>query len=241
MVEERWALNREVRIHFLDSDQEGTGSRTPIVFVPGVLGSAEDCLTEMQAFASRRCVAMSLRGRGLSDAPETGYRFEDHVADIEAVVTTANLSGFCLCGYSVGVAYAIGFASEFPELLRGLVLIDYPARYPAFSESWVERAKPMMDESKRHAAVGLQREAAERPLWGLLSKISCPALVLRGGREDSLLSPEDARKYETHLRTASIQVFHDAGHEIWKPDSSRYLQSLEKFVESVDSLYGRRE
>src|SRR5437870_9401914 len=130
-----------------------------------MLGSAEDYLTEMETLASRRGLAMSLRARGKSDAPKSGYSFEDHVADIRAVVRTANVPDFCLSAYSVGVAYAIGFGVQSPDYLRGLILADYPARYPAFSPGWVERAQQHMDESNRHAAVGIQAEAKEKSLW----------------------------------------------------------------------------
>lgn len=229
-----WALNGTVRLHYLDSNPNESAGRTPIVFVPGMLGSAGDYLTEMQALAPRRCVAMSLRARGESDAPKSGYSFEDHVADIRAVVRTANVRDFCMSAYSVGVAYAIGFGFQSPEQLRGLVLGDYPARYPAFSPGWVERAQLYMHESKRHAAVGIQAEAKEQSLWELLPRISCPVLVLRGAKQGSLLSPADAGKYQSWLRRVTIQVFEDSDHEIWKPDQRRYLDALSSFLKKVD-------
>ncbi len=106
----------------------------PVAFIPGFLGSAENYRREMDSLPERRCVAVSLRGRGLSDAPEAEYSFEDHVSDIEAFVDQVGLQGFCLCAYSVGVAYAIGFASSHPGLLAGLILADYSAHYPKVRE-----------------------------------------------------------------------------------------------------------
>src|SRR3989449_3304734 len=182
MVVDGYALNGSVRLHHLDSNPNGGARKTPIVFVPGMLGSAEDYLTEMETLASRRGLAMSLRARGKSDASTSGYSFEDHVADIRAIVRTANVPDFCLSAYSVGVAYAIGFGFQSPEPLRGLILADYPARYPAFSPGWVEQAQPHMHESKRHAAVGIQSDAEEQSLWKLLPRISCPVLILRGAK-----------------------------------------------------------
>ncbi len=234
MVVDGYALNGSVRLHYLDSNPDGGARKTPIVFVPGMLGSAEDYLTEMETLASRRGLAMSLRARGKSDAPKSGYSFEDHVADIRAVVRTANVPDFCLSAYSVGVAYAIGFGVQSPDYLRGLILADYPARYPAFSPGWVERAQQHMDESNRHAAVGIQAEAKEKSLWELLPRIPCPVLVLRGAKQGALLSPEDAAKYERWLDHVTIQVFEDSDHEIWKPDRSRYLGALSSFLEQID-------
>src|SRR6059036_453604 len=73
MVVDGYALNGSVRLHYLDSNPNGGARKTPIVFVPGMLGSAEDYLTEMETLASRRGLAMSLRARGKSDAPKSGY------------------------------------------------------------------------------------------------------------------------------------------------------------------------
>src|SRR6058998_1570026 len=103
-----WVNNKGVRLHYLDSGGAQGSTFVPVVFIPGFLGSAENYHREMDSLHGRRCVAVSLRGRGLSDAPETGYSFEDHVSDIEALVDEVGLEGFCLCAYSVGVAYAIG-------------------------------------------------------------------------------------------------------------------------------------
>src|SRR5437867_12592709 len=102
MVVDGYALNGSVRLHYLDSNPKGGARKTPIVFAPGMLGTAEDYLTEMQTLASRRGLAMSLRARGKSDAPKSGYAFQDHLAHITAAVRTANVPDFCPSAYSVG-------------------------------------------------------------------------------------------------------------------------------------------
>ena len=58
-----WGLKGKIWLDDLDSNQNEGDRKTPIVVVPGMLGSAEDHLTEMQALAPRRCVAVSLRAR----------------------------------------------------------------------------------------------------------------------------------------------------------------------------------
>src|SRR2546428_668216 len=59
MVVDGYALNGSVRLHYLDSNPDGGARKTPIVFVPGMLGSADDYLTET---ARRR--RNSGRGKG---------------------------------------------------------------------------------------------------------------------------------------------------------------------------------
>ena len=66
-----WADNHGVRLHYLET---GTASCSlPLVFLPGTFGYAEDYIDEMSALAPRRCMAVSLRGRGRSDTPAVGY------------------------------------------------------------------------------------------------------------------------------------------------------------------------
>src|SRR5262249_38656503 len=77
---ERWVDNRGVRLHCLVRPATTEAAGMPFVIIAGTFGMAEDYVAEMTALAPRPCVAPSLRGRGQSDTPETGYTFEDHVA-----------------------------------------------------------------------------------------------------------------------------------------------------------------
>ena len=102
-IGERWANNKGVLLHYLDTGAFAAYNLVPIVFVPGALGSAENYVREMESLTPRRCLAVSLRGAGKSEAPEKGYTFEDHVFDIEAIIQESELNSFCLMAYSMGV------------------------------------------------------------------------------------------------------------------------------------------
>src|SRR5262249_62058866 len=126
--------------------ESGAGERgaLPHVFVPGTFGYAEDYLPEMEALAPRRCVAVSLRGRGRSDAPATGYAFDDHVGDLVALLARPDLPRCSIMAYSMGVPWALGYALREPGRVAGLVLGDYPARYRALKPGWAARALEAM-------------------------------------------------------------------------------------------------
>jgi hypothetical protein len=94
-VRDCWADNGGVKLHYLDSGGEDVSLLVPAVFIPGAIGSAELYLREIQSFAPRRCIAVSLRGRGKSDAPEKGYTFEDHVSDIDSIIQYSELKNYC--------------------------------------------------------------------------------------------------------------------------------------------------
>ena len=84
MIHDGWVTNGKVRLHYLDNKSEAEGC--PIIFVPGLRGRAEQFSPMIEALGTRRALAISPRGRGQSDVPDEGYRFEDHVGDVAAVI-----------------------------------------------------------------------------------------------------------------------------------------------------------
>lgn len=102
-IREDWVDNQGVRLHYIESNPDTPPTLSPLVYIHGAYGMAEKFLPEMEALSPRRCIAISLRGRGKSDAPETGYSFDHHISDIKALVNHLGLGHFCLMGWSVGV------------------------------------------------------------------------------------------------------------------------------------------
>lgn len=234
MIFDSWSLNGGVRLHYLDNASR-VEAGLPLVIVPGLRGSADDFQPMLESFAPRRALAVSLRGRGLSDIPEAGYTFQDHVDDLTAVVEQTGLTKFCLFGHSLGVVYALGFALQYPEMVSGLILGGYPAQYPAISADWVMRV--MMRKSTEMpitAALGVQHDSAAISLWERLSEIHCPILVMRGGKETSKLKADAAEKYLESAPHAELVTFEDSGHRLWVPDFDRFITTLNRFLRHVD-------
>lgn len=235
MPNEAWAESRGARVHYLDSGGSDTPNLTPLVYIPGGLGSAEEFRSEMAVLAPRRCLSISLRGRGKSDAPDAGYSFEHHVADIESVIDQSGLGHHCLMTYSMSVPYALGYAVRFPRFLSGLIIIDYPARYPAIPPEWADQVIATSPEEVSTQAVrGIQRESGEVLFWDRLSGIGCPTLVLRGGKPGALITAEAADMYRRLLGDVRIVEFGESGHELWVPDYGRFMETIAVFLRSID-------
>lgn len=239
-IESGWVRNGTVQLHYLDSGPSTDPSLTPIVFIPGRFGTAEDYVnTEFAGLAPRRCVAVSLRGRGNSDAPSDGYAFEDHVADVSAVLVYLRLGRFCLMGYSLGVPCALGYALQHPQGLSGMILADYPARYPALPPGWAEgtlAANP--GRAKPDVARALERDSQEVFLWDALPAIEAPVLVLRGAQPGALLSAEAADRYRQGLRRVRVVVLENSAHDLWGPE---YIEALREFLGTLDDASTRAE
>ncbi len=232
----RWADRQGTRLHYLDSEPDSDPSLTPLVCIPGALGSAEDFGDEIDTLAPRRVIAVSLRGRGRSDAPPGGYLFSDHVLDVEAVIRAAGVDHFCLLGYSMGAAFALGYAILRPSTVAGLIVAEHPARTRVLDEAWKQRALTTpAGRARPHVIEALQRDSAEIALWDDLGVIQAPVLLIRGDQPDSMLRPEHVEEYLRRLKQAMAVVFPGSGHRLWEPDRDRYLRTLRLFLEGVDA------
>ncbi len=103
------------------------------------------------AVASKhRLLAVDLRGRGLSDKPETGYSEEHHLGDLKCVMDNLELDNAILMGHSLGGYISMGFAARYPERVAGLILIDAGGDLsPAHWDKVTEAIKPAIDRLER--------------------------------------------------------------------------------------------
>ncbi|MBO1001330.1 alpha/beta fold hydrolase [Pseudogracilibacillus auburnensis] len=232
-----YAKKDEVTIHYLDSTNDDP-NLTPFVYIPGALGFAEQFQEEMKYFSPRRSIALSLRGMGKSDAPQTGYTLEEHVSDIQSVVEKSNVKDYCMMAYSMGVPYALSFVVRNSEQIKGLIICDYPAKYPSIPQTWVDGiiSKGILGTERSHVIQEIQRDSVETYLWKELSSLLCPVLILKGGTEHALLQMEDVEQYKHHLKNVSVVEFSDSGHELWVPDYDRFIHTIKEFLLVLDEM-----
>jgi pimeloyl-ACP methyl ester carboxylesterase len=74
--------------------------------------------------ASRRTIAVDLRGFGASDAPEGDYTVASFVDDLAWQCRELRLDRPVVVGHSMGGNIALEFASRHPDLLAAVVVID---------------------------------------------------------------------------------------------------------------------
>lgn len=130
--------NNGVHIHVTEAHRELNKGDVPLVIIPGLSESAEDYISIVEKLTPRHIIMITLRGRGKSDSPASGFTLEDHISDIDAVVRHLELESFILMGYSRGVSYQLGYAVQHPERIRGLIIGDYPAIHTQLPPGWVE-------------------------------------------------------------------------------------------------------
>lgn len=236
MIEDRWGKRDGVELHYVV--QRGSLGLVPLVYVPGSLGRAAEFREEMERLAPRATLAVDKRGVfGGEAAPEDGYAFEDRVADLEAVLVDEDLGPACVMAFSLGVPIALGYAVRHPAQVQGLILLDYPARYPARDDAWLERALPFARERgiPERVVRAIYRDSAPVDLWGELGTLTCPVLLVAGGLSPSV-SVADLQRYRDALPGLQVQVFEDAGHKVFRPDYERFMRLVERFLAELDAL-----
>jgi len=234
-------LHGDVRLHYLERDALEPSHHVPACIVPGMGERASEYEWLVDALPERHVVVVDVRGRGESDAPESGYRWEDHYGDVAAVIKAAGMDRPVLVGFSRGSSYALGFALAHPGVARGIVMGDYLARHVGLSDEVAEhqldqeiRGVAMRDRMPEHAVRGVVTESVEVPLWDRLGELGLPMLVIHGGRPSSMVKDEAVERYRAALPAVEVSRLPDAGHDLWSSDPDAYLAALRPFLARID-------
>ena len=219
------------------------GSGEPVVLVHGSRSSGRVWALFQEALNPRfRSLAFSNRGAGDSDhgtSPDD-YTVESFAAGLRAAVDAVGLQRFVLVGHSMGGATVTRFALDYPQLVRGLVLLDpAPLMGRPLRDGWqaeIEaswRAGAMEPASLQGGQPAAYQEALradvlrnplERLIGGRASMSSLrlrerlpdlrmPVLVVGGDRDDTVGVDNILMEYLA-LRpdVRSLHIFHGIAH-----------------------------
>ena len=123
------------------------GQGLPVLAVHGLTANCRSFDLVARSLApAHRVIALDLRGRGLSDKPDSGYSLADHGRDIRAVLDDLGLERVALLGHSLGAYICLALTAESPELVDRLILLDGGADLSP--EQWAKVSagiKPSLD------------------------------------------------------------------------------------------------
>lgn len=105
------------------ADWNGCGG--PVLCVHGLTANCR-CWDGVAAVLAGgyRVLAPDLRGRGLSDKPDSGYSAAHHVRDLAALMDDLEIPRAVFLGHSLGAYIGLAFAARYPDRIAGLILLD---------------------------------------------------------------------------------------------------------------------
>ena len=148
-----------LRIHYLDW---GGRDKPPLVLIHGIARVAHTFDHIAPSFVDRyHVIAIDMRGHGDSDW-EPGARdlVEDHVTDLEGIVSQLQLRGLTLWGNSTGGRVVQVFAGLHPDLVSALIVEDVGP----------ERPRSIADNFARQVQAEAKGWASEEELLAQLRK-----------------------------------------------------------------------
>ncbi len=221
--------NNGVTIHCIEHNSENGG--IPILLIPGATNSAEELEEDLANSLLHYHIIVSLRGRGKSDSPQSGYLIDDHASDVIAVIEHFNIEGFYLFGHSVGASVCIRVAVSQPSKIKGLILGDFPPFFPPFDKSWADSVlrNPKASISKT-ALYGLAKEGRYIDLSKDFQHISCPIMLIRGGQKDSAFPEEQVAPFQKIAPTCQVETLPNSGHDIFKPNPIEFVEKVIAFI-----------
>lgn len=161
-----------LRLHYLDYG----GGQPEIVVLAGITSPAitwDFVVRELRDLG--RIVVPDLRGRGLSDAPASGYGLREHADDLLGLLDVLGVERPVLLGHSQGARVAAAFAVAHPGRAGALILLDPPLSgpgrpYPMSREVFhvqleAARAGATADDVRAHFPRWPERELELRTRW----------------------------------------------------------------------------
>jgi N-formylmaleamate deformylase len=116
-----------LRLHHLEY---GDGEPA-IVVLPGITSPAITWEFVAERLADEaRIVIPDIRGRGLSEAPATGYAMTDYVADAIGLIRALGLDRPVVLGHSMGARIAAALGAAHPDEVGPLIVVDPPLSGP---------------------------------------------------------------------------------------------------------------
>ena len=122
------------------------GNKPPLILLHGLIKNGL-CWSGLARILEKEydVIMPDARGHGQSDAPDSGYRYEDHADDVAGLIQTLGLTSPILLGHSMGGMTAAVVASCKPNLIRGLILAD-----PTFLSPKVQQEVYESDVAEQH-------------------------------------------------------------------------------------------
>jgi pimeloyl-ACP methyl ester carboxylesterase len=248
----------------LNLSEQPEGSRPPVLFVHSDGGNLHHWDAIRDRLSDRPTAAFDRRGHGKSDPPKSGsFAAADAASDITAAADALGWDRYFLVAHSGGALTAFAYASQEPDRLLGLVLVDPPPDPKILPPGMIEDQLAKLNspdysktlEQYYRGIAGDNPAVADRVLADIKA---APKETMIGTLEAmGRFNPRDFLKYEGPTLSI-IQPQYDvdgalhrigrfghvtidgAGHWIHLAAPDRFLDALEEFLADHESVAENR-
>ena len=226
--EDRFVEANDMRFHYLDW---GNPDKPDMLLLHGFAQQCHSWDFVALAFTDKFHVrALDLRGHGDSDwAPDGDYSPEAQQNDIKGVVQEIGLKDFVLMGLSMGGRNSFTYASNHPDEVRALVIVDAgPENLQSGSQNI--RQFVQQDDELDSIDAFVERVIAYNPRRD--------PVQLRGSLVHNLKQLPNGKwtwKYDRALRGPGRRMGHDARSALllgWRRNRRRQSQGLDDLLSS---------
>lgn len=138
-----------LKLHYLDWGGKGE----TLLFIAGSGDNAHAFDEMAPKFTDRfRVLALTRRGYGESDKPETGYDVANLTNDVRKFLDAMKIERANLVGHSAGGNELLQFARIYPKRTLKLVFLD--AAYDRREVSTLEKKDPLLDSTEKESSAG---------------------------------------------------------------------------------------
>lgn len=199
-----------------------------------------------------RVIIPDLWGWGLSQKPPSDFGIFEYAKGIAELLNQKNLKQVCLIGHSFGGRIGLVLASQYPQLISKLILIDSAGVKPKFSlckylkikkykhlKALVERGEKSSDVLSKFGSTDYMQldeqmqkvfvRVVNQHLNNLLDKIFQPTLII-WGKKDKQTPLYMAKVLHKKIKSSKI-IQLKGGHFAYLTEKREVLKAVFKFLE----------
>ena len=118
------------------------GEGKPLIILHGLFGSSDNWISIARKLGEKRKVYI-IDQRNHGDSPHSDeFSYDAMAADLKEFIDNHSIVNFDLIGHSLGGKTAMVFASNYPDLVDNLIVVDIaPKQYPVHHDAIIEGLK----------------------------------------------------------------------------------------------------
>lgn len=229
--EDHFAKFDKIKVHY---QNYGKGDEA-VVFIHGWTCNLNFWKANIPAFIGQtRVIAVDLPGHGQSEKPEIAYTMKLFAQSVEAVMRDAKVAKATLVGHSMGAPVLWQFYRNFPEKVRGLVIVDGGLKAMGTRESM----KPFLDPLRLPAYRANAEKSVEYITQGMKdltvraevkkAMLNTPQHVMVSAFE-GMLDPTIWPTATDKIKVPTLALMANSGN--WNSEYEKYVRELAPGIE----------